>query len=181
MAEDHSIEKCKTETALVGKTERKNARKISAPSIVRLLEIERRWVLPLEQASLLLAQELWESEGFPAAPHELAALLERVLRMCVEEGMLYAPVLLLRKKSLLRGTWLPKAQATPTPASPHNVPAPQPLAIAAPPESTPAAAAHDGEECPRCSGTGLYASRDGLTGYLCPCGSYLRNLKLQKM
>ncbi|HEV3220989.1 MAG TPA: hypothetical protein VGZ48_14570 [Candidatus Acidoferrales bacterium] len=155
-----------TESCLAGK--------IQTTSIIKLLEIECRWVLPSERASLLLAERPWEAEGRPTAPHELTRLLERVLRLCVAEGMLYAPVLLLRKKSLQRGTWLPKAQ-------------PIGMQLTTRPGALPTSEGRatetlggEADDCPRCSGTGLYTSPDGRTGYLCPCGSYLRNLKLQK-
>jgi len=85
----------------------------TAASIARLLEIERRWVRPEELPSLQIAQEIWDSEHRPTDACELARVLERVLRMCVEAGILYAPVLLLRKKSLERGTWLPQTCSKP--------------------------------------------------------------------
>lgn len=158
----------------------------NAPAtLVRLLEINRKLVQQEEQMSLLIADRLWCEEGKPCTVPELSRCIERTLRLCVSEGILYAPVLLLRKKSLDRGTWRPawpQHRATPHLSAAQRCSATNTSATQQPAASMKenSAAGSPGESCARCGNTGLYTSPDGMTGFLCPCGAYMRNLKASR-
>src|ERR1700733_145235 len=84
----------------------------------QLLEINRKFVLREETESLRLAETIWQQDGCPTDAHELRRTIEKILRVCVREGIIYAPVLLLRKKTLDRGTWTPNQRRRATSSQP---------------------------------------------------------------
>jgi len=156
-----------------------------------LLEIQRKLVRQEELESLLLAERLWREAGRPVEPLDLRDLLEIVLRRCVSEGLTYAPVILLRKKSIDRGTWTPRTRGSKrrTQASPENS---EPATVVAPivakmtndgltpsrfsmtesfPVVTPV-----GNACPKCGDSGMIALPGGLHGIMCPCGKLMKDL-----
>jgi hypothetical protein len=114
-------------------------------TLLRLLEIKKQMVRPDAEASLELAERIWAKHGSPESPDDLVEALEEVLTRCVERGMLYAPILLQRKKALERGTWKPRATDVMPPKGAEGV-------------------------CAKCGGSGSYYM--GGLGHLCPCGAW---------
>jgi hypothetical protein len=154
----------------------------SPGSLCQLLEINRKFVLREEAESLRLAESIWQEDGCPADPHELRRTIEKILRVCVREGIIYAPVLLLRKKTLDRGTWTPnqRRRATSAPLAKTNaMPISAVNALTPPGYSTTEAfpvAPPVGDACKQCGGSGLIAKPGGMSAVWCPCGQYLRNV-----
>ncbi len=175
-----------TMTKTIPLQEKTNSESPNPPAtLARILEINRRLIQPEERMSLQIADRLWCEEGKPCTVPELSRCVERALRLCVSEGILYAPVLLLRKKSLDRGTWrpaLPQRHATQHFSATQRCSATSPAATQKPAASMKenSGSGSPGESCARCGNTGLYTSPDGMTGYLCPCGAYMRNLKASR-
>ena len=120
-------------------------------TLTRLLEIKLSLLNFDEEPGLALAEQLWQGQGSPSEVRPLCDVLETILRRCKEEGILYPPILLLRKKGLERGSWSPRAKGPPNRES------------APPKEGDPS--------CPKCRGTGHVVIEDG-HGYcskFCEC------------
>lgn len=131
-----------------------------------LLEIEQNLVAPEAQKSLLLADRVWNEEGRPREAWALCAVLEKILRRCLDSNIWYAPILLQRKKALERGGWRPR------PTAPGQIRAA--LAVSAAPHGGTQSSA---ETCAACGGTGIVIRAGGFSGSLCPCGTYLRGIE----
>jgi len=151
-------------------------------TLCQLLEINRKFVLREETESLRLAENVWQQDGCPTDPQKLRRTIEKILRVCGREGIIYAPVLLLRKKTLDRGTWTPnqRRHATATRATKTNSGSIGAASALTPPgysttQSFPVAPPV-GDACKQCGGSGLIAAPGGLSAKWCPCGQYLRNV-----
>ena len=148
----------------------------------QLLEINRKFVLREETESLRLAETVWQQDGRPTDTHELRRTIEKILRVCVREGIIYAPVLLLRKKTLDRGTWAPNQRRHATgshPAKTNSVSIGAVSALTPPGYSTTQSfpvVPPVGNACKQCGGSGLIAAPGGLSASWCPCGQYMRNV-----
>jgi hypothetical protein len=151
-------------------------------TLCQLLEINRKFVLREETESLRLAQSVWQADGCPTDAQELRRTIEKILRVCVHEGIIYAPVLLLRKKTLDCGTWAPNQRRRATASNPAKTNSVSIGAVSAltPPgysttQSFPVAPPVD-DACKQCGGSGLIAASGGLSASWCPCGQYMRNV-----
>ena len=118
-------------------------------TLTRLLEIKTGLINYEDERGLMLAEQFWQEHGMPSEAQPLCDVLERILRRCKEEVVLYPPVLLLRKKGLERGTWSPPAKRPPD--------ADNPL----PKEGDP--------NCQKCGGTGHVVAADGRSAKFCEC------------
>jgi len=74
-----------------------------------VIEIDENLVAPEAQKSLLLADRVWNEEGRPRETWALCAVLEKILRRCLDSNIWYAPILLERRKALERGSWRPRS------------------------------------------------------------------------
>jgi hypothetical protein len=119
-------------------------------TLTRLLDVNLGLLKAEEFHSLELAERIWIERGCPSKGRELIDVLEMVLSACERDGIQYAPVLLLRKKELERGTW-----------SPRNIP---------PSKDAGAAGPQDGS-CPKCWGTGITTLPGGKHGTFCTCSA----------
>ena len=148
----------------------------------QLLEINRKFVLREETESLRLAETVWQRDGCPTDTHELWRTIEKILRVCVREGIIYAPVLLLGKKTLDRGTWAPNQRRhaiSEYSAKTNSVSIDAVGALTPPGYSTTQSfpvAPPVGDACKQCGGSGLIAAPGGLSASWCPCGQYMRNV-----
>ncbi len=119
-------------------------------TLVRLLEIDRSLLDFEDEHGLAVAERLWVEGGMPAEPSQLCAILEKILRRLVEEGIGYPRILLKRKKQLDRQEWKPRMLS--------------PSAQSGPKAS--------GNGCPHCRGTGLRVAPGGMSASLCPCEAW---------
>jgi hypothetical protein len=82
-----------------------------------LLGIDRRFLTCEDELGLAYAERLFVAAGAPTRNRALYDLLEQILVACKREGLVYPPILLLRKKQIGRGVWSPQLpQAKPSPA-----------------------------------------------------------------
>jgi hypothetical protein len=116
--------------------------------------------------SLLLADRVWNEEGRPREAWALSAVLEKILRRCLDWNIWYAPILLQRKKALERGSWRPRSIAA------------RPSCFSA---GTSVASSDEQQRsakiCAECGGRGIVICAGGFSGSFCSCGGYLRRLK----
>ena len=128
-------------------------------TLTKFLEIENRLLKPNEFASLAIAESLWVEHGSPTDGRALIDVLEMVLRRCVASGIMYALILLQRKKALERGTWEPNTISPATGASRASGGQENGTGVA---------------QCPYCGGGGIVFAPGGGSGSLCQCGAWKR-------
>ena len=132
---------------------------------LRLLEIDQNLVAPEAQKPLLLADSVWNEEGRPREAWTLCAVLEKVLRRCLDSNIWYAPILLQRKKALEHGSWRPRSIA----ARPGCSSAGTSVASADKQQGS-------AKSCAECGGTGIVICAGGFSASFCSCGAYLSRL-----
>ena len=119
-------------------------------TLIRLLEVNVKLILPEDSRALDLAEIVWRKRGCPTTQAELTDLLERVLKLCAREGIPYPKIILKRKKQLERGEWSPNA---PQPATSRST----------------GGTTQTG--CSQCGDTG-YRLTPERRFYLCECGAW---------
>lgn len=86
-------------------------------TLTELLKIDSTFITARRAPGLRYAERLWAEAGRPTESTELAEFLESVLTKCVSLGIAYPPILLKRKKQILRGEFKPQPPAGTGPAS----------------------------------------------------------------
>ena len=82
--------------------------------LTSLLEIDSNFLKPEHATALGLAERAWAQAGKPSGCAQLIQFLEDVLTACEQNGHEYPPILLRRKKELIRGTWQPTTERAPS-------------------------------------------------------------------
>lgn len=76
-----------------------------------VLEIDFKLLKCEHNAAMDIAERAWAEAGRPTAPADMIEFIEKVLIACRSCGYEYPPILLRRKKEMIRGTWRPRMQA----------------------------------------------------------------------
>jgi hypothetical protein len=128
-------------------------------TLTRLLGINRRLIRHEDDRGLRLAEEMWKSQGAPSECSALADTIETILQRCAEEGVVYPPFLLKRKKQLERGAWVPEQKSR----SPES-------------DSLPS---EGDSKCSKCGGSGLVLIDGGRHATMCECNKWVRSQTVQ--
>ena len=128
-------------------------------TLTNLLGIKRKFLRYEHERGLRLAELRWTEKGSPVEPRILCDTLDAILDECMENGVLFPPILLKRKKQLDLGIWKPEVSAAPVePVRPliKNI-----VRQAANMANT------GSEACPACGGWGFITKPGGFSGSLC--------------
>jgi hypothetical protein len=128
-------------------------------TLTRLLEINSKLLKSEEWPSISEAERIWRGYGSPTGVRELIDVLEKVLSMCGQYGIRYAPIFLQRKKALIRGTWAPQVCVASIDDRAKGDDSP-------------------GGACSMCGGTGYRLLDGGRGATLCSCDKWTNRQKV---